>query len=78
MGSIGPYTIIQELSNKDAGSSEWGFVQKDGREYYIKKFPSPKYPLSYEDIGKELFEKKRQKADAFFKEKNAFYTRFFI
>lgn len=41
---LGSYLLTTELTSQNSGFSVWGYGQKDGREYFIKQFLSPKYP----------------------------------
>ena len=38
------YTLTGDMTNKNAGFSMWCFGIKEGREYFIKQFLTPKYP----------------------------------
>ncbi len=39
------YTLIGELKSENSGFSKWGFCKKHGKEYFIKEFLYPTYPL---------------------------------
>ncbi len=41
---IGSYELLTPMNNQNSGFSVWGFAAKNGREYFIKEFLSPKYP----------------------------------
>ena len=41
------YRLLTDLTGEGAGTCLWGFGEKDGSVYFIKKFLKPKYP--YED-----------------------------
>lgn len=72
---INGYLLIDGLTTVNAGMCQWGFACKDGHEYFIKEFLSPKYPLDEGKLGPELTKKMRDSADAFFEKKREFYTR---
>lgn len=55
---IQDYTITKELSNKHSGFAKWGFVEKDGEEFFIKEFLSPVYPDECSPISQEQKQKK--------------------
>ena len=42
---INGYQLTTPLSNVDAGFCKWGFAQKNGKEYFLKEFLKPKYPM---------------------------------
>lgn len=72
---INGYALIDGLTTENAGMCQWGFASKNGHEYFIKEFLSPKYPLSEEALGPELTKAMRNSADAFFEEKQNFYKK---
>ena len=41
--NINGYELITEWT--EAGNGDWAFAKKDSVEYFIKKFPKPKYPM---------------------------------
>lgn len=42
--TINGYTLTTDLKTAGGGQCVWGFARKDGVEYFIKQFLSPKYP----------------------------------
>lgn len=70
---INGYMLIDGLRTENAGMCQWGFASKNGHEYFIKEFLSPKYPLSEEALGPELTREMRNSADKFFQKKQQFY-----
>lgn len=42
--SIGKYTLVTDFTTANGGQCRWAFAKKDGKEYFIKEFLSPKYP----------------------------------
>lgn len=72
---INGYSLIDGLTTENAGMCQWGFARKDGHEYFIKEFLSPKYPLDEGKLGPELTKKMRAGADTFFEKKKNFYAR---
>jgi serine/threonine protein kinase len=40
---IGGYRLLEDFRVVGAGLSEWSFAERDGREYFIKRFLSPTY-----------------------------------
>lgn len=67
------YTIIGELSNKNAGFCQWGFCKRDGREFFIKEFKDPVYPIDSKELSPKAIERKQRIGDAFFAAKKEFY-----
>ena len=47
------------------GMSEVAFARKDGKEWFIKKFISPKYPLPESPGSERMKEKQRKKCEVF-------------
>jgi serine/threonine protein kinase len=41
---VGGYTLLEDFRVVGAGLSEWTFAERDGREYFLKRFLSPTYP----------------------------------
>lgn len=56
MERIGLYKQLTPFTNENAGTAEWCMAEKDGIQYFVKKFQSPVYPSK--DLG--LPEKKYQ------------------
>lgn len=71
---INGYLLIDELTTMNAGMCRWGFAQKEGHEYFIKEFLSPKYPLDESKLGPELTKKMRDSAESFYNRKRCFYN----
>lgn len=71
--NINGYSMVYGFTNEDAGMCQWGFAQKNGHTYFIKEFLSPKYPVDETKLGPELTKAMREKADAYYKLKSAFY-----
>ena len=49
MERIGLYTQTTKFTTEHAGTAEWCKAERDGRQYFVKKFHSPVYPSK--DIG---------------------------
>lgn len=73
--SINGYIETKALSAADGGMCRWGFAEKDGREYFIKEFLAPKYPVDPIILGEEITQKMRQVADKFERDRRAYYDR---
>ena len=68
------YLLKNGMTTANAGMCQWGFAHKEGHEYFIKEFLSPKYPLDEGKLGAELTKKMRSSADAFYEKKCVFYN----
>lgn len=73
MGLINGYKLIGELSAQNAGFCQWGFCEKDGREYFIKEFLTPVYPSDSVDLSKKVMERKRKICEDFYTAKKEYY-----
>ena len=72
---INGYVITKKLDMTEGGMCRWGFAEKDGREYFIKEFLSPKYPLDESIMGPEITRQMQQAADKFERDRRAYYGR---
>jgi len=70
MERIGLYTQLTEFTTEHAGTAEWCKAERNGKQYFVKKFQSPVYPKK--DIG--LPEKMYNAGVAEFKEAVALKT----
>ena len=50
---INGYNLMAPLGNNNAGFSCWTFALRDGKEYFLKEFMNPAYPMD-ESISPEL------------------------
>jgi serine/threonine protein kinase len=41
---VGGYRLLEDFRVVGAGLSEWTFAERDGREFFLKRFLSPTYP----------------------------------
>ena len=74
MEMLGNYQLLGELSSQNSGYSVWGFGIRDGREYFIKQFLSPKYPENDTVSSPERLQRKIAKCHQFEQEKQAVYN----
>src|SRR5438045_2821398 len=42
---INGYKILQNSTTAGGGLSEWSFAEREGKQYFIKQFLSPTYPV---------------------------------
>ncbi len=73
MEKLGQYTLNGHLSNENAGYSMWGFGKKDGKDYFIKQFLSPKYPYNDTMSSPERIKKRVAKCEKFVAQKRELY-----
>ena len=62
---INGYQLDIDLVSEDSGFSKWGFCQKNGKEYFIKEFLAPTYPVDRSKLSEKQVEKKIQECKAF-------------
>lgn len=73
MEKLGKYEMKGKMSNQDSGYSLCGYGTWNGREYFIKEFLAPKYPLNDTVSSPKLIEKKLQRCKKFEAQKTALY-----
>ncbi len=70
---IGEYTLIQPMTSNKSGFSKWGFCVKDGKEYFIKEFLNPVYPLDSIKLDFDVRQRKIKQCREWFNEKKRIY-----
>lgn len=77
MENLGHYHLNGELTNRNAGFCLWGFGTKDtgkeGEEFFLKKFLSPKFPVNDTESSPDRIQKKIKKCQEFVDKKKAVY-----
>lgn len=73
MEKLGVYQLTGHLSSQNSGYSVWGFGRKNGRDYFIKQFLSPKYPENDTVSSPERLAKIKKKCQSFEQKKMAIY-----
>src|SRR3712207_6743457 len=73
MGMLWQYMMVGNMGNQNAGYSMWGFAKKDGRDYFVKQFLAPKYPVNDKESSPERIRKKIDKCNRFIEEKKKIY-----
>jgi serine/threonine protein kinase len=63
--AVGGYTLLEDFRVVGAGLSEWTFAQRDGREFFLKRFLSPTYPDDAAPGSAATKERKRARCAAF-------------
>jgi serine/threonine protein kinase len=70
MSSIGGYTILDDFRFAGGGRCEWTFASKGGTQYFLKRFLSPKQPLTGAPGGPASIRARRQRCDLFERRQN--------
>lgn len=73
MEMLGNYELTGNLSSQNSGYSVWGFGRRDGRDYFIKQFLSPKYPENDTVSSPERLQRKMAQCRQFESQKLAIY-----
>lgn len=73
MEKLGTYELTGHLTSQNSGYSVWGFGKKDGRNFFIKQFLSPKYPENDTVSSPERLQKKKDQCADFERQKAAIY-----
>lgn len=72
---INGYRLSSDGTTANGGRCVWAFGTKDGKEYFIKQFLSPKYPVPGEAPGSEQRKRKlKEKCDRFEQQHLRFMT----
>lgn len=69
------YAMTENMTNQNAGYSMWGFAKKDGKDYFVKQFLSPKYPANDTESSPERLRRKQEKCEQFVAHKKKIYER---
>lgn len=73
MEKLGSYELTGHLTSQNSGYSVWGFGKKNGRDYFIKQFLSPKYPDNDNVSSAASIEKRKKKCERFEQKKASIY-----
>ena len=63
--TINRYTIIQDFTTAGGGLSKWTFAKKGGKEYFMKEFLSPTYPVDGSPGSAKTKKEKRRQCEIF-------------
>lgn len=75
MEKLGSYELTGHLTSQNSGYSVWGFGRKNGRDFFVKQFLSPKYPDNYTVSSAASIEKRKKKCERFEQKKTAIYRK---
>lgn len=73
MEKLGSYELTGHLTSQNSGYSVWGFGKKNGHDFFIKQFLSPKYPDNDTVSSAASVEKRKKKCEKFEQKKAAIY-----
>lgn len=73
MEMLGKYELTGHLSSQNSGYSVWGFGKKDGKDFFIKQFLSPKFPENDTVSSLARLQKKKQQCERFERQKVSIY-----
>lgn len=71
--SINGYVLQGDLSTKNSGFAKWGFATKNGREFFIKEFLSPVYPVDESLFTERMLQAKKKGCETFQNDKANLY-----
>ena len=75
MEKLGTYEMIGQMTSQNSGFSMWGFANKNGEEYFVKQFLSPKYPVNDTVSSQASLDKKIKNCQKFEQQKLELYRR---
>lgn len=70
--SINGYTLTCDW--KVSGTAQWAYAEKDGRQWFVKRFLSPKYKIVGKGASAEAAEKAYKRCEMFRKKQEAYYA----
>lgn len=71
---IGGYRLLEPLTNKNAGSSLWGYARRSGRTFFIKELLNPKYPTDDGIESSEMKKRNRENCEKYEQVQKKLYT----
>lgn len=74
MEKINGYELTAPLTSDNSGFGRWGFAHKNGREYFIKEFLSPVYPLNTSLFSGSEMEQRVTACNQFVQKKQQLYN----
>lgn len=72
-GMLGSYRLTSQLTSQNSGFSVWGYGVKNGGEFFIKQFLSPKYPENDSVSSPERLQKRLKLCEDFEYSKRRLY-----
>ncbi|NCB91595.1 MAG: hypothetical protein EOM40_03335 [Clostridia bacterium] len=71
--TINGYLLEEPLKTDNSGFSKWGFGKLGEKEYFLKEFLSPVYPIDEALLGPELTQKKKDVCNAYVTKKQLIF-----
>lgn len=71
--NIGNYLLTRPMTSNKSGFSKWGFCTKGGKEYFIKEFLNPVYPLDSIKLEPDVRQRKIDQCVEWFNAKKNIY-----
>lgn len=59
------HSYILKTDFESAGQSQWAFAEKNGRQFFVKRFMSPTYPVTESDLPEKDKKYQRQQCEIF-------------
>lgn len=69
---IGGYSLITDW--KTSGTAQWAYAEKNGQQWFIKRFLAPKYKIAGEGITEKMVEKAKKRCEVFHEKQTAYYN----
>lgn len=63
--TLGGFRVLTEPSNANAGMSQWAKAERDGDQYFIKRYLAPKYPTPGSPGTQEGHARRRRECEGF-------------
>lgn len=57
---INGYTLKGELKTTNSGFSKWGYASKNGKDFFIKEFIDPVYPMCTDVLDQAMIDHKKK------------------
>lgn len=70
--NINGYTLTCDW--RVSGTAQWAYAEKDGRQWFIKRFLSPKYKIAGKGASAEAAAKAYKRCESFRKKQEAYYA----
>lgn len=70
---INGYRLLSPFTTAGAGSARWTFAEKDGKEYFLKEFLAPVYPVDSIAMPDAIRATRRSACEAYEKSKSELY-----
>lgn len=62
---VNGYQLVSALTNRECTTGKWAFARKEGKEFFLKQFMAPKYPVAGAAGSKATIERKLAQCERF-------------